>query len=542
MSEDATKGNADQIAGPWLGGVLPALLDFERLPGRYRLAFREPSVLFEQPLVVMQLAAGRTVPGIPLPADSPQAQAAKRAARYFVRMAMLRAGTDHYTLLGLKTDFEPTALRDHYRLMIRLTHPDFSAPGEEWPADAASRINMANDVLGSYVKRSGYDAQLAAENIASGAVPGKPKNAPPPGSNTTRFAKTQDLVKSRAARSEYQAPSAGWSTQTKIAWMACGAVACLAALLVLTPTGQGGSLVAKSERPATTLPDSSQSSDLLKTDESTAISRESALIASTKLTEDSARSGQSHQPKTKPPAIPDGAPTEASLALRIRVPPKPFHASGDANHREVLRAKDQSVDSASQATTSLQSHTGVTPTAVNGPSSSPAFKAATELAVSVAAETTSESAAPSSKVVALAPTPAAIQSSVPAQAPEPSPNPLSMSEVQPKLAQIMGALDRGRGDLVMDAVDPAWNTRDARIAFLRDYYQFLQGQKISQLNNTSFRSHSRDTSLVVNGVFSIKMVDSFENTVSRDLHIKATFVRQKGRAILTTVEARASKS
>ena len=74
---------------------------------------------------------------------------------------MLRPGVDFYTLLGVRPDFDAEVLREHYRLMIRMTHPDFVASGESWPADAAARINQAHDVLASAVGREGYVAALA---------------------------------------------------------------------------------------------------------------------------------------------------------------------------------------------------------------------------------------------------------------------------------------------------------------------------------------------------------------------------------------------
>jgi hypothetical protein len=134
--------------------LLPALLAFERSPGRYPVALREPRPLFVHIGSVMRLAAGRPVEGLPTAASANLEL--RRAARFFVRTVMLRPGTDPYTLLGLTPDFEPVQLREHYRLMIRLTHPDFEAAGERWPIDAATRINLANDLLSSPQKRADH--------------------------------------------------------------------------------------------------------------------------------------------------------------------------------------------------------------------------------------------------------------------------------------------------------------------------------------------------------------------------------------------------
>jgi hypothetical protein len=134
------------------------LLDFEAFPGRYPLALREPRLLFDHGTEVLVLASGRPAEG--LPQDEALQVQLRKAARFFVRTAMLRPGADHYTLLGLKPAFDSATLRDHYRMLMRLTHPDFSGGGRFWPADAATRINQANDVFSSPMGRQNYDRTL----------------------------------------------------------------------------------------------------------------------------------------------------------------------------------------------------------------------------------------------------------------------------------------------------------------------------------------------------------------------------------------------
>ena len=143
---------------PDWGRLLPTLRNFERTPGLYRVVLREPRPLFEHIGSVMLLATGRPVEG--LPAAPEQGKELRRAARFFVRTVMLRPGSDPYTLLGLPPEFESAQLREHYRLMIRLTHPDFGATAEGWPADAATRVNLAHDLLSSPEKRAAYNTAL----------------------------------------------------------------------------------------------------------------------------------------------------------------------------------------------------------------------------------------------------------------------------------------------------------------------------------------------------------------------------------------------
>lgn len=139
--------------------LIAALLDFEALPGRYPLTLREPRALFECSHEVLLLASGRPVDHLALgPLQAPGVQ---RAACFFVRMAMLRPGVDHYTLLGLEPGFKRETLREHYRMLMRLTHPDVPSSSSAWPSGSASRINLANDVLSSRVGKAEYDGWLA---------------------------------------------------------------------------------------------------------------------------------------------------------------------------------------------------------------------------------------------------------------------------------------------------------------------------------------------------------------------------------------------
>jgi DnaJ domain len=159
------------------GQVVRILHDFEQMPGRFPVAMQEPRILFEQAGVVLLLAAGRKPEG--WPADAPLEPGLRQAARFFVRTVMLRPGADFYTLLGLKPDFDAEALREHYRLLIRMTHPDFMTSGEPWPDDAAARINQANDVLASAVGRQNYQISWEKTRIRALAM-AKPAHGLPP--------------------------------------------------------------------------------------------------------------------------------------------------------------------------------------------------------------------------------------------------------------------------------------------------------------------------------------------------------------------------
>ncbi|MFP8781190.1 DnaJ domain-containing protein [Hydrogenophaga sp. RWCD_12] len=156
---------------PSAGSVSPevlweALLAFQQSPGRHAVARGEPRLLFDKVLDILHLAADRPVSGISR--DTPSTPV-RQAARFFVRTAMLRSGATHYEVMGVHPGSDLSAVREHYRILIRLTHPDFARDDVRWPDDAAARVNLAHDVLSSSVKRAEYDSQLKARQTLSSA-------------------------------------------------------------------------------------------------------------------------------------------------------------------------------------------------------------------------------------------------------------------------------------------------------------------------------------------------------------------------------------
>lgn len=219
--------------------LLLTLLEFERSPGRYPVALREPRPLFEHIHRVMLLASDRPVDG--LPAAAAHAPGLRRAARYFVRTVMLRPGADPFTLLGLHTDFEPTQLREHYRLMIRLTHPDFAVAGESWPADAAMRVNQAKDLLASPEKRAEWAAALQAPaHLRWAARAGAPVRARP---------LLAAPLAPRPSLPREPPPTGGWSARARLVLLGMGAALLAGTYLLMGPRHDDGARAVQPKAP-----------------------------------------------------------------------------------------------------------------------------------------------------------------------------------------------------------------------------------------------------------------------------------------------------
>ncbi|MBU4181718.1 MAG: J domain-containing protein [Gammaproteobacteria bacterium] len=485
---------------PDWSSLLPALLDFERSPGRYRVVLREPRPLFEHTLAVLQLAVGRSVDGLADLAHEPaQTDELKRAARFFVRTVLLRPGVDHYTLLGLAPGCEADELREHYRLMIRLTHPDFAAgSGEAWPADAATRINQANDVLSSFERRSDYNAALASAqpvaSAAAGATAASAKVAQKKPATPRSRVLTLRPKKDANAAAERTGPRV--PRGVKIALASLGALGAATALLLNGPAGDSGSLAVRK------LP--SVANPTLQAETSLVLAGGAASEA---------------QVDTAP------APAPAPVAEPEPVAPQPKPRRNRTN-RELAAAKaaEGSASGAPGETAlslTMDTRMVVTPTPMAMPVSIPGA-----------------AAVPAPAPRAAAPAPAALpaEPAAPAASRATLPAP-TLAQVQPALSNLVASLPSGRGENMAQWIDSGFRAHPDTGRFVGRFNQLLAGQRVTQLGQVRFSSRTQGVQLVVDGVIGLHTQDMNNEARVRDLHLRAFFQPQDGQAVLTHLVA-----
>ena len=528
-----------------LQALVATLLDFERAPGRYAVALREPRPLFDATHAVMLLAAGRPVEGLPPLEPGQHTGAVQQAARFFVRTVLLRPGADHYSLLGLAPDFEPETLRDHYRLMIRLTHPDFAASGETWPADAAARINIAHDVLGSVVKRAEYDAsQTAAASASPLANPlVKPLHHPlhNPLATAPEQAAASPAPRRTAATHASDSGERRARRARKIALAAGGAFTCAALLWLMTPGGNEGSLVAQRNHSAASAQAPAEPAKPAKpASDGSAIAEAKAWLA--EHAEDTTTQTAA-APSVSPPA--PTTPPAPKLARAALAAPKAASQPARAEPLEAASAPARPVQIA--ATEMAPAKAPVTATAAHKASPAAATATATATAITLADFNT----APPSGVVGnetatrltlsldtdLAPAPKAAP---PAAAPAPSTatalaaststaeSSLTMTQVQPQLAQVLSGLKSGKGENVVRWLDGNWREHPAARAFVNNYQRALAGQSVVQLGKVQLRSRSEAEAFVVDGVVELYLQDGNAEPHIKELQISTHFLPKDG--------------
>ena len=564
--------------------VVAALLDFEKAPGRYPVALRQPEAVFEHLRNVLQIAVGRAPETASLPPG--RASMAQRAARFFVRTVMLRPGSDHFTLLGLTQGFEPDELRDHYRMMIRLTHPDFTASGEAWPADAASRINIANDVLSSPVKRGDYLRRTAASNMAAPLQPRPLRRMP----------SVRRIAAQRAAASAFRSRAA------RFGLLAIGVLAVAGALLLLRSGPDDGSLTVAARNPAeappeappgaapgaqadaqsaqqtvpqtvpqtatqTNIPVSAPSPgqpklvapDLSapaltatvpsatvqnKAVPAAAVSTPSVQTASLRpasgptapdaaaLPVESAApsTAQSTPPAPRPRRIRPAAPAEA-FAAQTALPAAGAPALAPAAPAPAAQAPQAATLTAAAvpAAAALPAPAAAPePARAAAPAQAAAPSAAAAAATAAATATTAAATSPATPSPSPAPTVAATPAT-----PEPIVSGLQLTDVQPTLTRVVESLQTGRGPAVVRWVDPALRNSTANQRFVNSYHFALGGRRVVQLQRADFTARDQPGELVVTGQIELLLEDPQGSMVPRKLQVRAHFTPRDGKPVLT---------
>jgi hypothetical protein len=110
----------------------------------------------------------------------------ERAALFFVEHVLLAYDADHYRVLGLNRGASAERIREHYRVMMGIFHPDRQGWADADREKLAARINLAYHVLRDVHRRSAYDLTRiqAGRGAASGARAVLPQRRSQPGRPT----------------------------------------------------------------------------------------------------------------------------------------------------------------------------------------------------------------------------------------------------------------------------------------------------------------------------------------------------------------------
>lgn len=488
-----------------------ALLDYFGAPGKYQLGLRQPALLFSSVREILQLAAGRGAP-----ADGEDAERLRDAAAFFIRAALLFPGADHYAVLGLPAAQEPADLKDRYRLLMRLTHPDFMPSGSAaWPADAAVRVNRAYEVLSSPTLRREYDEQLATLRTQR---PSAVRVPPTAGARPARRPIHHGTPRFGA--------KAGW---------ALGLGSVLALALLVWPRTDADHLVQRSKRPAA--PALPEPAVLAVPAPALAASEPAALAALPVPVPESATAGAAVVPAVPPPAVPLPS-ASATGPLQLQAAPT---ASAQV---PAIRPAVAVVPPVPPAPPAIRVASGSFPSAPVSPAPAARPRAASERPAAITLATHDEPAAPAAVPPAPLPSAAAPVVVAPALAAAPSapvaaritvsavPAP-TLGDAQPLLTQLLQMLETGSGEQLLRLLEGDARRQPAALALSRHYEQLVRGGRPIRLSQVEFKGEPRDGVLLVTGRIHMHAGEPTIGSVGERLVLRAEFAQRSGKVQMT---------
>jgi hypothetical protein len=521
--------DAAEPASPSATTLNAALLDYYEAPGKYQLTLRQPALLFSSIRDILQLASGRGA------AEGPDGGRLGEAAQFFLRAALLYPGADHYAVMGAAEGEVPADLKERYRLLMRLIHPDFAhAGGTTWPADAAMRVNRAYEILSSPVLRGEYDDQMASLRSQRPPAPAKPP-----------------AFHAAARRGEERTPRVG-----KRAALVFGLAVGIPAVLLLMPRSEPVQLVqraapaASAQRLAAVQADATAPSALASTPqiplaEPTLPVQGQLPAASTPPASAMAVASAAPAPSPAPvahaastPAAPvvvaRAAMPEAPLQARavVAAPPAPIARAASpvppppvaaATPAPVPRAPEpqRAAASASKEPVAPAPIADVEP--LPAPVPTPAPAAATTVAT-VNTPAPIATAAPSA-------VPAGKLTTTLALATVPAP---TLADAQPLLTQVLQMLETGSGEQLLRLLDTDARSKPGTQALLRQYEQMVKSGRPIVLTQVEFNSEPRDGGvLLVTGRMRLHVGEPTIGSFGQKLQLKAEFAQRGGKVQLT---------
>lgn len=481
--------------GPSRAALRAALLDYCHSPGKYQVGLRQPKLLFAELREILQVAVGREEHAS---ANGKAESASLRdAARFFVRTALLYPGADHYALLGLDRKAEGADLKDRYRLMMRLLHPDFAGPGAgAWPMDAAVRVNRAYDILSSAVQRREYDGRLGQMRSAA-SVPGSDARRP---------------------RLEPQ-PVGADTRQSRFKTLAAVCALAAAALVVVSLFGTGSSDTVHLVQRATVQPPAVR---VAMEDPAPLAQAVAANLREVKAEE---LSRPAVSPAKSPgPQIVLAAPLAAPLAAaqkHVDLPrPAPTQvAARPAPSPPPPAASQPILERVMQFTRSTQ--VVVAPAPAPPPS---------EPKVEVAVVVTPLVVAPAPQPALIAPAPTVQPAPAPRAAPKPGP---SLMEAQPLLSQLLQVMESGRGERILNLLEPDARTKPSALALSRQYDSLVEGARPVRVSHVEFKAEPGDGRLLVIGYFRVMAGEQTIGTIGKKMMVRAEFISRDGNVVIT---------
>src|SRR5436190_4360443 len=147
------------------------LLWYFQEPARYRAEGRRREAPLLDSEVILKLALGRRGHfGHPALNDPSNVTLLQQAAAAYVRFVFFRPEATPYQTLGLTPGASPESIKESFRLLMHLVHPDRQDARALWPDSFAAQANRAYAVLRNQDLRTKLDHEAASRAAMARAI------------------------------------------------------------------------------------------------------------------------------------------------------------------------------------------------------------------------------------------------------------------------------------------------------------------------------------------------------------------------------------
>lgn len=432
---------------------------------------------------------------------------ARDAAVGFLSTVLLAPEASHYTALATEPGASPAHIKDHYRLLVRVVHPDFAAAGGavDWPEGAAARLNQAYEVLSDPQARARYDADLRGKRRAARAPS-------PAGAHAHRqYGSPRTVLKALA---------------TSFGLLGAGG---LAFLYWMGGRDDPEQLVQR--EPATVIAMASPA----PADEA----RQAALV-DTRMDVPAAVAEAPLQPASAD--APDGALARLSRGLDITLAGLTPSAAAQPATLQAVVAPEPETQRALQ--TARPPETAGIAVAANAPASAvvPAPAPASSSQPAATAPTTATPAVPTSASTSAAPASAAAAAREAASRQEPTPREAAVADGTPTvrdaqlyIVRLLEQLEAGHPERVLGLIEGDGRDSPAANAFVRQYSALVRSGRPARMLGLQLRSSAAKGRLLVKGRISLEFQDEQNGVVQSEFPIEAVFERRGDAVVLTAL-------
>jgi hypothetical protein len=121
-----------------------------------------------------------------------------------------------------------------------------------------------------------------------------------------------------------------------------------------------------------------------------------------------------------------------------------------------------------------------------------------------------------------------------AAAPRPAPKPgPTLMEAQPLLSQLLQVMESGRGERILNLLDPDARSKPSAQALSRQYDILVDGARPVRVSHVEFKAEPGDGRLLVVGYFRVLAGEQTIGSLGKKMVLRAEFASREGNVVIT---------